>query len=449
MRGRCFIFAMALSSAALADLVHLRDGSTLSGTVKRTGSGWVITDANGKVITVTDEQVQGVEKVGSTNPEEIADGQLASLRRSVENLSDIRQIIDRYQKFIDKNPKTKAGQTAAAELVVWQERLDKGLVKVGGQWMTTEEQTGILQKQVGQIDQVRALMRESRMREADALITQLLTDDPTNISAIYLQGLSQFKQDKWPAARKSFDAVRTAIPDHAPTLNNLGVIMFHQHQLPGAMALYNLAMLAAPENKLILNNVAEAANAIPKEERDAPAVTKAAKTFTEQDNALQARLNAQGWFRWGSTWVNKEQMAELKKAEAAIQEKLEALGKDYDAIKERIGDIELTISANNRAIDRINADRTGIDQNGRLVVLPPPDSFYRIQRDNEVLDGKRQAALKQLDGFKDRAKAIEQTRPIPKYSGLQQIIGVEGTPLAVPPAGAAPARAVPPDPKAP
>ncbi len=410
MRGWCFILTLSLASAAWADLVHLRDGTTLSGAVKRVGATWVVTDPSGKVTTIPDEQVQGVEKVGNINPEEAGESRLLSLRRSTENLSDIKQIIDRYQKFVEQNSKTRAGQEAAKELAVWQERLDKGLIKVGPRWVTPEEQTSILAKQVGQVDQVRALMRESRMREADAIITQLLIDDPTNISALYLQGVSLFKQEKWPAARKAFDQVRAALPDHAPTLNNLGVLLFRQHQVPGAMTFYNQAMLAAPENKLILGNVAEALNATSKEDHDATPVTKASKTFTEQDTNLQARLNAQGLFRWGSTWVNKDQMAELKKVEAAIQEKLDALSKEYDGIKEKIGDIELTMTANERAIDRINAERTGIDQYGRLVVLPPPDSFYRIQR-RQRSSARPPASPSQATGRIQRPRQSHRTIP--------------------------------------
>ena len=56
---------------------------------------------------------------------------LASLRRSVENVTDVKSIIERYMRFIDQNKESPIAKEAEHDLATWRERLDKGMVKVG------------------------------------------------------------------------------------------------------------------------------------------------------------------------------------------------------------------------------------------------------------------------------------------------------------------------------
>src|SRR5690348_5278354 len=116
-----------LSSVARADIVTLKDGTRLEGDVKKADGGWTVTMKDGKVITVTVEQVKSISLGGSTtgsttSPAEAMSG-LLSLRRSVENVNDVRQIIERFKKFIDMHKDTPSAVEAQKDLATWQDRL--------------------------------------------------------------------------------------------------------------------------------------------------------------------------------------------------------------------------------------------------------------------------------------------------------------------------------------
>src|SRR5437867_11069427 len=101
----CALGVGALASSVLplrADVIYLKDGTKLEGDVKRRDDGWVVF-SKGKITPVLPEQVQSIELTppSDAGPKEAAE-RLASLRRSVEGVTDIREIISRYQRFIEQ-----------------------------------------------------------------------------------------------------------------------------------------------------------------------------------------------------------------------------------------------------------------------------------------------------------------------------------------------------------
>src|SRR2546421_11772127 len=97
--------AMFLASPVVAwgDVVHLKDGTSINGDIKKAADGWFITDPHGKITHVSSDVVQSIELAPKGDPKDVAVGRLASLRRSVEALGDLKQIIDRYEKFVEQN----------------------------------------------------------------------------------------------------------------------------------------------------------------------------------------------------------------------------------------------------------------------------------------------------------------------------------------------------------
>src|SRR2546423_778221 len=96
--GRPFscVALMGVSGPAWGEVVKLKDGTAVEGTVKRTSDGYDVTDSAGKVIHVDADNVKGIELSGKVTGVVEAESRLASLRRSVENLGDIKAIIERY-----------------------------------------------------------------------------------------------------------------------------------------------------------------------------------------------------------------------------------------------------------------------------------------------------------------------------------------------------------------
>src|SRR5438045_5371239 len=102
-RFAALITILGLGLTASADVVHLKDGSRLDGDVKKGPAGYTVTMADGKVKTVSSDQVKSIELAATPGSPDAAKEKLASLRRSVEYLDDPKKIIARYQSFIDQN----------------------------------------------------------------------------------------------------------------------------------------------------------------------------------------------------------------------------------------------------------------------------------------------------------------------------------------------------------
>jgi tetratricopeptide (TPR) repeat protein len=283
---------LVLAPAARADVIHLKDGSQLEGDITKTPEGWTVRDAAGKVTTVPADRVKSLEAKRETGPD-AATQRLASLRRSAEGMDDPKKVIDRYTAFIKQYPETPAAQEAKNDLKAWEDRQAQGMTKVGDKWVTAAERQAIRQDALTDLTTARDLLVEGRTRDAAPAIEKALAKDPQNPAAHYLKGLVLAKQDQLVPARKEFEAVLSSAPDHAPTLNNLGVILFLTKQAPASLNYYDLAMQAAPGTRRILDNVAEALHGLPEEHRAAAPVKKAVKHFNEQDNMLQGRMAQQ------------------------------------------------------------------------------------------------------------------------------------------------------------
>lgn len=427
------LLAMLVASPCVADIVHLNDGGKVEGTIKRDAGGWLVTDAAGKTVKVDDANVKLIEKVSKLSPADLATGRLNSLRKATEGSTDVEQAVEKFTRFIAENKNAPAAVAEAEkDLATWKERRDRKLVKVGGNWVTPEEQSKLLEKLVTNIDRARNMLKEGRLRDAEAEVTTLLQLDPNNPSGLYLRGLLSLKQDKFPDARKAFDRLRELVPDHGPTLNNIGVLMHRQRQTQGALAMYDQAMQAMPNHRIILDNAAEALHALTEKEKTSTNAKKAIGRFNEQDRVLQQQMRKENLHRWGATYVTAEQYEEVKRAEEKIKDKLDALKADYDKLTDRINEIDRLIDSNAAQIARINRDRVITDGQGRQIQLQPPSIYYELKRENDRLEGEQRSLADQQRTFQARAAKIQQEMPVPAYTNVHRFIDVEGTPLVVP-----------------
>lgn len=238
-----------------------------------------------------------------------------------------------------------------------------------------------------------------------------------------------YKQDQVTEARKSFEAVVPIVPDHGPTLNNLAVIAWRERSFVVAMNYYDQAMMASPVQREILDNVAEAINVVPHENQNAPVVLKGVRLFAEQDTTLQKIAAQQGMYRWGATWVNSTQLAELKAAEAKVKQQMDALQQQVDALQQQIDALNAEAAKNQIQMDRLQAQSIIVDRNGNQIQLPLPDDYYQLKNDNASLTSQKQTLVDQQNKLHDRAKDIKAQIPVPKFTGVQQIIGVDGVPV--------------------
>ncbi len=417
-----------LAAVASGDFVHLADGTVLEGDVKRTDDGWLLIGATGKMTTLTMDQVKSIQMTPSTKPAAMMD-RLLSLRRAMDNVSDASTAIDRYQKFIDQTTDETTVKAAQADLATWKQRQDQGMVKFGNQWIAPGDKSKIQEQSLALAAQARDFIRQGRLKEADPILQQAIATDPGCASAHYLRGLVLYRQDQFSAARKEFEATLALVPDHVPTLNNLAIVIDKQNQIPGALNQYDRAMIVSPQDRWILTNVAEVLQSLPADIRKNEIARRVQKRFDEQIGQLETKLAAQGLYRWGATWVNAAELDKLKAVEAANKSKLDALSVDFDAAQADITRVTQSILDNSNTLHRIESESVRYDANGQLIRLAYPPVYYEIVRDNQRLNADRTADVTKMEQIRTAAKAIQEQMPTPQYTGVQQIIGIEGTPV--------------------
>jgi Flp pilus assembly protein TadD len=433
MKRLSVLLIIAIASAARADVLVLKDGTRLTGDVKRGDRGYVINQGKSEFRVVPIEQVRSIElTAGIQSPPDVMKEKLASLRRSVEHDEDINRIIARYQRFIEQSQNTPVGEEAKQDLAVWQQRRDAGFVKYGVRWVSVEEREQLQEKALQVADTARRLLRDGQLALAETKINQALAEDPKNPIALYLRGVLEYRKDQFVQARKSFEAVNTLVPHHAPTLNNLGVVLSRQNQPAAALNAFDQAMIASPRNRAVLDNVAEMLNGLPDEQRGTQGFQKIARRFTEQDIDLQRELEKQGMHRWGATWVTTEQLEQLKVAERAVKDKLDQLAADFDATKVRINNIDRDMEDNLRAMRRLEATSYARDFNGNIYQTVLPATYYQLQDDNNKLQREREEQYAKLERLRKEAKGVNENLPVPKYTGIQRLVEAEGAPVIAP-----------------
>src|SRR5690242_10427291 len=196
MKRTAFLLALLVTTTSWADIIVLKDGTRIEGDVKRTPEGWTITLPDGKIRNVSSDGVKSIELGSGQKASQQAVEGLASLRRSVDALGDISQIIDRYQRFIENSKDPKVTADAQADLTAWREKRDKGMVKHGSKWVMPDDVAAMAAKATALAIDAREMIRANRVKEADQVLQQALAEDPLNPAALYLKGVSLYRQDK-------------------------------------------------------------------------------------------------------------------------------------------------------------------------------------------------------------------------------------------------------------
>ena len=430
---------LALAAAARADVLILDDGTRVEGKASKDGDQWIVIDNSGHETDVPADRIVSFH-LGSGQAGGTAAERLATLRSSSAALSDLPTIIHRFQKFIDQNPGTPEAEQAQSDLADWQKKLDENCVKVGRQWLTPSQRDAMIASEAETAVKIGDLVRQHQMQDAADAITQALELDPADPAALYLNGLVLADAGNTADARAQFAAVNKTVPHHAPTLNNLGVLVFRQKFTPAALASFTQAMQASPFNRIVLDNVAEALHAVRKDESDASPVIAAAQMFVEEDRHLQKTQAAKGLYRWGSTWVTSAQLQELNIEEQTIQQKLAVLQTDYDATQSDITTDDATIAQDRQSMIALQQEQwvpqqpvfsgpTVNQQPMQVQQQPLPQAYYDDQAEINRLTDSRQRSVRHLDELNIHANKIKQEISTPMYTGLLRLIGPEGTPI--------------------
>ena len=445
--NRVIFWSLLLLAVPLfGDIVTLNDGTKIEGHVKRTPDGYVITDTSGAQKVVAASDVQSVELKKAPETPAGAEQSLASLRRSAENLTDPNEAVQRYQSFIAQNPGTPAANTAGQDLAQWQDRASKGMTKVGDRWVTRQQLAELQASGNAAAQQILPALQANPAQGAQ-LIDNALAANPASPALLYLKGVVLYRQNQLVPARKAFESVASAFPQHAPTHNNLAVILYQTRSQMPALQEYDKAMLADPGNRQILDNVAEALHALPASQAKNDLAKKVAADFNAQDAGLQSQMASQGLKRLGAQWVSDADYARLQSAQADTQRQQEAANTTANnaaALQAQIRQLDQQIAVATQNMNQAMALMQQMAQQnagarGRQTQLPG-QSYYQLQQQAQALQQQvqtltqqRDAKQKELDQL-PRANSPTAQAPTtqPGFSGKQSIFDEQSLPGAKP-----------------
>jgi hypothetical protein len=365
------------------------------------------------------------------------------LRRSVENLGDPNQAVQRYQSFISQNPGTPAAKAAQEDLAQWQERASKGMTKVADRWVTRQQLAELQTSGNAAAQQILPTL-QANPSEGAQLIDKALATNPASPALLYLKGVVLYRQNQLVPARKAFEPVASAFPQHAPTHNNLAVILYQTHSQMPALLEYDKAMLADPGNRQILDNVAEALHGLPPAAVKNELAKKVAAHFNEQDAVVQGQMASQGLKRLGSQWVSQAEFARLEAAQAAAQRQQEAAN-TAATLQAQIQQLDQQIAAAQQNMNLLSqqANQQMTQQNtgarGRQTQSPQQGYFQvqqqiqQLQQQIQSLTQQRQAKQQQLDQRPRPDPQLQQAATTqPAFSGKQSIFDERSLPGAPP-----------------
>lgn len=430
--GRCAVAAclvLLLASVAGADVLILTDGTRLEGVVRKTPQGYSVTAADGTVTNVPADEVAGLEKRGETAASGTTDVRLQSLRRSVANLSDLGMIISKYESFIAQNPDTDATEQARADLEQWRDFQARGLVKHGSDWLSPAERDRRLRDAFLEVSDARMQIKQGELDKAQRTLARLLDANPDDVSALYLTAVLELRQGEVGKARANFEKVRAQDKKHAPTLVNLAAINMDQERHQRALTFLAEAMTSEPGNRPILDNVAEALNLLPPKLAETRQAEQVRQLFLSQDASLRQRMAQRGLYRWGSTWVDQDQLDELQAMEAEIKKRLDALSNQYARLEREVADTDQQYENNRQYMQRLEANRTYVGEDGKIYQAPLPPAYYEAERDQRLLVAQREETVRAMALLEQQAQQERTRYPTPPYRGRLAPIGEDGVPV--------------------
>ncbi|MEM8874231.1 MAG: tetratricopeptide repeat protein [Planctomycetota bacterium] len=423
------LLLFGVTTAATADVVVLNDGSEVQGDIRRATGGYDVILKDGTRQFIPDSQVKSL-RMGPSQTD--ADVQLANLRRSVEPLEDLDLVIERYEQFLERIGEGEVADKARVELAQWVRWREEGRVLFDGEWMKPQEQRERAAQNIVAVNEVRGMIKSGKRGEALKLVHDRLRENPRDVSSHYLLGLMQYRSGDVAGARRSFEEAAVLAPDHAPTANNLAVVLVRQNQLPRAVLALGNALRDAPDTKSLLDNAAELIELVPEAQRDTTVYANLRTRFEAQDRILGSRLAEQGWHRFGAKWVDAATFATIEAQRKEANDRLDALQADYDVTNQRIVAVQNDIAEAEQTLASIRANSLRRTGDGRIIQLPLPDVYFEIEREKQADERDLGDLASRIGLLQQEAMRVRERMPKPLYDGTLELIGADGVPVTMP-----------------
>ena len=430
-----------LCGVALGDTLVTTDGRQIVGQIRKIDGGYEVTADDGTKTVVRDADVAAL-RIGEPSTRPAGDDEqnanvppaLASLRRSVQNLDDLAQIVSRYERFLEQTPTGPAADLAREDLERYRTFQAEGYVRYAGEWVAPGDRADALRAAFDRVAEARLAVKAGDAADAREQIDALLAIDPEHPAALYLAGVLAQRGDDAAEARALFERVRRRVPEHPPTLLNLAAInMAYPNMRPRALTFLADAMRVEPGNKQVLDNVAEALEMLEGREADSGQARRVRRLFEAQDAALQRELGEQGLYRWGSKWVDAARRAELEAVQAEIEQAVRQIEARRDVLAAEADLILRQIRDNETYLEQLDRSRYQRTPDGQVIQGPLPPAYYDARRRRDELA----LGLRDVEGrsaLVDAEVAAERARlPLPPFEGRLMPVNEDGVPVTLPP----------------
>ena len=420
---------LLLATPALADVLVLDDGSEISGDVRRvTADGRDGYEVDG---TFVDRARVARYILGRDTADDpgARSARYRSVERATANATDAADAVAKWQQFLSLEPDEPEATAAREALATWEDRADRSLVRVGDAWMTSDEAGKLAGDIFDRVDAARAAVADGRS-DAEALASALTGDALTDVSGRYLLGVIAMSAESWGKARGELERVRTQAPQHAPTLNNLAVIQAELGHPERATRLLADAATASPGSQQVLDNASELLRLL-QNRRDGN-VERLERVVAPQEIQLRQDMEAAGWFRWGSAWVDAEQMETLTAATEAVEKRVAEIEKQQQDVTDEIATTDATIRSIQSARKAMEEQTLKVDENGNLVRLPLPAAHSQLSAELTRLETSRSRLAEEVETLSASIREARQEIPQPTFTGRLEAVGADGVPVNLP-----------------
>ena len=255
---------VGVSGSTRGDIIELKDGSKVSGTMVRQGEVMVITrdSVGGGLIRVTPEEVVRVTLTPS-----LMEADWVRTTMDLKKADKFEEYLAIMEGFAARHSGTPMGVQVQKMATAYEAMAAEEPVKFppisarAGGWMPKALAEVLERAMAAKVKAAMEPYQAGKLREALDAAKEALTIDDTNTTALALTGLVNYRLNDLPESRKAFLKLVDASPGSVLGWNNLAVVAFALKREPEGLEFYTKALQTSPANRLLLENVIEAMHA--------------------------------------------------------------------------------------------------------------------------------------------------------------------------------------------
>jgi hypothetical protein len=424
------------------DTLELRDGTIHTGVVSLDGDHVLISTAVGQH-RIAISQVAQIQSADHAATDKLDEDRVAleSLRRASDAFARAADGVRRYEQFIRQFAGSSAAVTAQVDLAIWQDRHARNLTKVATRWLDNQEAASSRLISDNLVELAVGMIALGQYADADRTLADAASaaGGPAELSVRgqFLAAITHWHLGSYPKARTAYDLLIKARPEDPLVRHNLAVIMWRQNQTVAAATQLERALAKFPDDRLSafqqsLDNAAELINLLETSEKPSAARDNALRRlrarFESQDAKLAVTLAAQGFARWGGSYIPLARREELRRIADAARQTVTDINTRLAAAEARVGEIDRRINDNTSEMRRLEARSYYRTADGQLLRQAMPSVYGELQIDNDRLTNERAIVMADAARFRQDLAAAAAQMPTPTFSGQLVPFGLEAAP---------------------